>query len=33
MNKGEKEVPYYLWIDGKGAEAKSPPHSIQTLVL
>ena len=33
MNKGEKEVPYYLWIDGKAAEVKSPPRSIQTLVF
>ncbi len=33
MNKSEKEVPYFLWIDGKAAETKSPPRSIQTLVL
>ena len=33
MNRGEKEVPYYLWIDGKAAEVKSPPRSIQTLVF
>src|SRR5215204_265527 len=33
MNKGEKEVPFYLWIDGKAAEVKSPPRSIQTLVF
>ena len=33
MNKTDKEVPYFLWIDGKAAETKSPPHSIQTLVL
>lgn len=33
MNKSDKEVPYFLWIDGKAAETKSPPHSIQTLVI
>lgn len=33
MNSSEKEVPYYLWIDGKAAEIKSPPRSIQTLVF
>ncbi|MEP6902277.1 MAG: glycoside hydrolase family 30 beta sandwich domain-containing protein [Actinomycetota bacterium] len=33
MNKGEKEVPYFLWIDGRAAEVKSPAHSIQTLVF
>ena len=33
MNKTDKEVPYFLWIDGNAAETKSPPHSIQTLVL
>ncbi len=33
MNKSEKEIPYFLWIDGKAAETKSPPHSIQTLVF
>lgn len=33
MNKTDKEVPYFLWIDGNAAETKSPPHSIQTLVI
>jgi glucosylceramidase len=33
MNKGEKEVPFYLWIDGRAAEVKSPARSIQTLVF
>lgn len=33
MNKTEKEVPYFLWIDGNAAETKIPAHSIQTLVL
>jgi glucosylceramidase len=33
MNKGEKEVPYFLWIDGKAAEVKAPARSIQTLVF
>jgi glucosylceramidase len=33
MNSGEKEVPYYLWVDGEAAETRSPAHSIQTLVF
>ena len=33
MNKGDKEIPYFIWLDGKAAEVKSPPHSIQTLVF
>jgi glucosylceramidase len=33
MNKTDKEIPYFLWIDGKAAETKSLPHSIQTLVV
>ena len=33
MNKTDKEIPYLLWIDGKAAETKSPPHSIQTLIV
>ena len=33
MNKTDKEISYFLWIDGKAAETKSPPRSIQTLVV
>jgi glucosylceramidase len=33
MNRGEKEVPYFLWVEGQAAEVKSPPHSIQTVVF
>ncbi len=33
MNKTDKEIPYFLWIDGNAAETKSAPHSIQTLVI
>jgi glucosylceramidase len=33
MNKGEKQIPYYLWVDGQAAEVSSPPRSIQTLVF
>jgi glucosylceramidase len=33
MNKGDKEVSYYLWVEGQAAEVKSLPHSIQTLVF
>lgn len=33
MNKSEKEVPYFVWIDGQAAEVKAPARSIQTLVF
>jgi len=33
MNRSDKEVPYYLWLDGAAAQVKSPAHSIQTLVF
>jgi glucosylceramidase len=33
MNTSDKEIKYYLWIDGNAAEIKSLPHSIQTLVI
>jgi glucosylceramidase len=33
MNKGDKEVSYYLWVGGQAAEVNSPPRSIQTLVF
>jgi glucosylceramidase len=33
MNKGDKEITYFLWMDGQAAEVKSLPHSIQTLVI
>ncbi len=33
MNKGDKEIPYFLWLDGNAAEVNSLPHSIQTLVF
>jgi len=33
MNGGEKEVEYFLWVDGQAAAVKSPPRSIQTLVF
>jgi glucosylceramidase len=33
MNGGDKEIPYFLWVDGNAAEVKSLPHSIQTLVF
>jgi glucosylceramidase len=33
MNRGKKEVSYFLWVDGQAAEVKSPPRSIQTLVF
>lgn len=33
MNRGDKEVPYILWVAGHAAELKSLPHSIQTLVF
>jgi glucosylceramidase len=33
MNAGDKEVSYYLWVEGQAAQVTSPPHSIQTLVF
>jgi glucosylceramidase len=33
MNRGDKEVPYILWVAGHAAQVKSLPHSIQTLVF
>lgn len=33
MNRTDKETPYFLWIEGRAAEIKSLPHSIQTLVF
>lgn len=33
MNKGDKEITYFLWLDGNAAEVISLPHSIQTLVF
>lgn len=33
MNRGDKEIPYYLWVNGQAAEVKSPPRSMQTLVF
>jgi glucosylceramidase len=33
MNRGDKKVDYYLWLDGNAAQVSSLPHSIQTLVF
>jgi glucosylceramidase len=33
MNKTDKKMTYYLWMDGQAAELESLPHSIQTLVF
>jgi len=33
MNKTDKKIDYFLWMDGHGAEVESLPHSIQTLVF
>jgi glucosylceramidase len=33
MNKTDKPVSYFLWVDGNAAEVNSLPHSIQTLVF
>ena len=33
MNKSDKAVKYFLWINGQAAEVSSPAHSIQTLVV
>jgi glucosylceramidase len=33
MNKSDKAIPYYLWLEGQAAEMNSQPHSIQTLIF
>lgn len=33
MNKGDKRMPYRLWIAGKTVEVTALPHSISTLIL
>jgi glucosylceramidase len=33
MNQSSDNIPYRLWLNGKAAEAKSLPHSMQTFVL
>lgn len=33
MNRSDKPVSYFLWVDGQAAEVNSLPHSIQTLVF
>ncbi|MFN2578760.1 MAG: glycoside hydrolase family 30 beta sandwich domain-containing protein [Pyrinomonadaceae bacterium] len=33
MNSSEKNIAYWLWINGAAAEVNSLPHSIQTLVV
>lgn len=33
MNKTDRAIPYYLWIDGKAAKAESLAHSISTLII
>jgi glucosylceramidase len=33
MNQSDKNIPYYLWIKGKGAQVISLPHSIATIIL
>jgi glucosylceramidase len=33
MNKSDKEIVYYLWLDGQAVEVNGLSHSIQTLVF
>jgi glucosylceramidase len=33
MNQSDKQIPYYLWVDGQAAAVSGLPHSIQTLVF
>lgn len=33
MNQGNQKIAYNLWVNGKGAEVTSLPHSIATLVF
>ena len=33
MNQGNMKTPFFLWINGKGAETTALPHSINTYVI
>lgn len=33
MNRGDKPVEYFLWIDGNAASVTSPARSIQTVII
>jgi len=33
MNQSDKQISYYLWLAGEGAQVNSLPRSIQTLVF
>jgi len=33
MNRGEKPVEYFVWIDGSAAQVTAPARSIQTLIF
>ena len=33
MNRSDKKLPYFLWMNNKAAKMESLPHSIVTLVF
>lgn len=33
MNQGSIDTPFFIWINGKAAEAKARPHSMNTYVI
>ena len=33
MNQGNIDTPFFIWINGKAAEAKARPHSMNTYVI
>jgi glucosylceramidase len=33
MNKTDKAIPYYLWIEGMVAKTESLPHAISTIII
>lgn len=33
LNTSDKELSYKLWVKGNGADVKSLPHSIETLII
>lgn len=33
MNQGSNDTPFYIWINGKAAEARAMPHSINTYII
>jgi glucosylceramidase len=33
MNQTDKEIPFKLWIQGKGVQSVLPSHAIKTIII